>query len=128
MSNSCDPTDCHVPLSLGFSRQGHWSGLPFPSLPSSCTWMKFLNLFFFLFKLVLLLYLDDIKVRYNFLLSGIVFFSVICRQCSMTLSWTVLTWRPVLFVLLYWLLWVSPNSCLLSMNSFKQYCISWCYS
>ena len=24
---------CHVPLSMGFSRQDHWSGLPFPSPP-----------------------------------------------------------------------------------------------
>ena len=23
--------DCHAPLSLGFSRQEYWSGLPFPS-------------------------------------------------------------------------------------------------
>jgi len=23
---------CHVPLSMGFSRKGYWSGLPFPSL------------------------------------------------------------------------------------------------
>ena len=23
--------DCQVPLSMGFSRQGHWSGLPCPS-------------------------------------------------------------------------------------------------
>ena len=29
----CDPTDTahQAPLSLGFSRQEHWSGLPFPS-------------------------------------------------------------------------------------------------
>ena len=29
----CDPVDCSppAPLSLGFSRQEHWSGLPFPS-------------------------------------------------------------------------------------------------
>ena len=29
----CDPIDCSPPgsLSLGFSRQEHWSGLPFPS-------------------------------------------------------------------------------------------------
>ena len=29
----CDPTDCSPPgsPSLGFSRQEHWSGLPFPS-------------------------------------------------------------------------------------------------
>ena len=26
-----------VPLSLGFSRQGHWSGLPFPS-PRNVKW------------------------------------------------------------------------------------------
>ena len=30
----CDPTDCRLqaPMSMGFSRQEHWSGLPFPSL------------------------------------------------------------------------------------------------
>ena len=31
----CDPTDCSLahqaPLSVGFSRQEYWSGLPFPS-------------------------------------------------------------------------------------------------
>ena len=29
----CDPIDCspQAPPSLGFSRQEHWSGLPFPS-------------------------------------------------------------------------------------------------
>ena len=29
----CNPTDCSPPgsLSLGFSRQEHWSGVPFPS-------------------------------------------------------------------------------------------------
>ena len=30
----CDPVDCiahHAPLSMGFSRQGYWSGMPFPS-------------------------------------------------------------------------------------------------
>ena len=27
----CDPIDGQAPLSLGLSRQGHWSGLPFPS-------------------------------------------------------------------------------------------------
>ena len=29
----CDPMDCssQAPLSVGFSRQGYWSGLPFPS-------------------------------------------------------------------------------------------------
>ena len=29
----CDPMDCsyQAPLSMGFSRQEHWSGLPFPS-------------------------------------------------------------------------------------------------
>ena len=26
----CDPMDCHTPLSVGFSRQEYWSGLPFP--------------------------------------------------------------------------------------------------
>ena len=26
----CDPMDCRVPLSMGFSRQEYWSGLPFP--------------------------------------------------------------------------------------------------
>ena len=34
--NSCDPTDCmwgarQAPLSMEFSRQEYWSGLPFPS-------------------------------------------------------------------------------------------------
>ena len=28
---SCDPMDCSPPLSLEFSRQEYWSGLPFPS-------------------------------------------------------------------------------------------------
>ena len=30
----CDPMDCtacQAPLSMGFSRQGYWNGLPFPS-------------------------------------------------------------------------------------------------
>ena len=29
----CDPMDCtcQAPLSMGFSRQDYWSGLPFPS-------------------------------------------------------------------------------------------------
>ena len=33
MSDSCDPqTVAHqAPLSMGFSRQEYWSGLPFPS-------------------------------------------------------------------------------------------------
>ena len=36
----CDPMDCSLqaPLSMGFSRQEYWSGLPFPSpgdLPST---------------------------------------------------------------------------------------------
>ena len=36
-STLCDPIDCplcaahQAPLSVGFSRQDHWSGLPFPS-------------------------------------------------------------------------------------------------
>ena len=31
MSDSCDPMDpCQAPLSMGFSRQEYWSGLPFP--------------------------------------------------------------------------------------------------
>ena len=29
--DSCNPTACLAPLSMGFSRQQHWSGLPFPS-------------------------------------------------------------------------------------------------
>ena len=32
----CDPMDCRMPLSMRFSRQEYWSGLPFPlsgSLP-----------------------------------------------------------------------------------------------
>ena len=33
VSDSCDPMDCscQAPLSMGFSRQEYWSGLPFPS-------------------------------------------------------------------------------------------------
>ena len=34
MSSFCEPVDCvahQVPLSTGFPRQEHWSGLPFPS-------------------------------------------------------------------------------------------------
>ena len=34
----CDPIVCQVPLSMGYSRQEYWSGLPFPSpgdLPNS---------------------------------------------------------------------------------------------
>ena len=27
----CDPMDCQAPLSMEFSRQEYWSGLPFPS-------------------------------------------------------------------------------------------------
>ena len=27
----CNPMDCRGPLSMGFSRQEYWSGLPFPS-------------------------------------------------------------------------------------------------
>ena len=29
----CDPVDCSLPVSrsMGFSRQGYWTGLPFPS-------------------------------------------------------------------------------------------------
>ena len=32
LSNSLDPVDCgpQVPLSMGFSRQEYWSGLPWP--------------------------------------------------------------------------------------------------
>ena len=26
----CDPMGCSIPLFTGFSRQGYWSGLPFP--------------------------------------------------------------------------------------------------
>ena len=29
--SSCDPMDCQTPLSMGFSSQEYWSGLPFPS-------------------------------------------------------------------------------------------------
>ena len=32
MSNSCNTMDtCQAPLSIGFSRQEYWNGLPFPS-------------------------------------------------------------------------------------------------
>ena len=27
----CDPVDCSLPSSMGFSREEYWSGLPFPS-------------------------------------------------------------------------------------------------
>jgi len=27
----CDPMHCQAPLSMGFSRQEYWSGLPFPT-------------------------------------------------------------------------------------------------
>ena len=27
----CDPMDCNLLLSMGITRQKHWSGLPFPS-------------------------------------------------------------------------------------------------
>ena len=30
-STLCDSMDCKASLSLGLSRQEHWSGLPFPS-------------------------------------------------------------------------------------------------
>ena len=33
LSCLCDPMDCvtrHAPLSMGFYRQEHWNGLPFP--------------------------------------------------------------------------------------------------
>ena len=32
-SDSCDPMNCayQAPLSMGFSRQEYWSGVPFPS-------------------------------------------------------------------------------------------------
>ena len=36
VSDSLDPMDCsQAPLSIGFSRQEYWSGLPFPS-PNYC--------------------------------------------------------------------------------------------
>ena len=33
MPNPCSPMDCspQAPLSVGFSKQEYWSGLPFPS-------------------------------------------------------------------------------------------------
>ena len=31
MSGSCAPINCSLPGSIGFSRQGYWSGLPVPS-------------------------------------------------------------------------------------------------
>ena len=31
MSDSLRPHACHFPLSMEFSRQEYWSGLPFPS-------------------------------------------------------------------------------------------------
>ena len=41
MSDSCDPMDCQAPLSMEFSVQEYWSGLPFPSpgdLPDPGYW------------------------------------------------------------------------------------------
>ena len=46
----CDPMDCHPPgssMSVGFSRQEYWSGLPFPSpgdLPDPGSNLRFLRL------------------------------------------------------------------------------------
>ena len=42
MSDSCGPLDYshQAPLSMGFSRQEHWSGLPFPSLHRSPNCLK----------------------------------------------------------------------------------------
>ena len=41
----CDPKDCSLPgpLSMGFSSQEYWSGLPLPSPISFLTWSKSLN-------------------------------------------------------------------------------------
>ena len=73
----CDPMDsqvCQAPLSMGFPRQEHWNGLPFPTpgdLPNSgtkprslmspaladgffttsTTWEAHLTLLFFFFKI-----------------------------------------------------------------------------
>ena len=33
----CDPMDCSPPGSMGFSRQGYWSGVPSPSLVLAST-------------------------------------------------------------------------------------------
>ena len=45
-----DPMGCQAPLSMGFSRQEHWSGLPFPTpedLPDSGNrkWVSFIPCF-----------------------------------------------------------------------------------
>ena len=32
----CNPMDCQAPLSMRFSRQEYWSGLPFPSPGKFC--------------------------------------------------------------------------------------------
>ena len=51
----CDPIDCSPPgsRSLGFPRQEHWSGLPFPSgaLPLLMSMLKLSLSFFTLIKL-----------------------------------------------------------------------------
>ena len=39
LSCLCDPMDCvtrHAPLSMGFYRQEHWNGLPFPPPGDLC--------------------------------------------------------------------------------------------
>ena len=41
----CDPIDSshQAPPSLGFSRQGHWSGLPFPSPVHAVLYVNYIN-------------------------------------------------------------------------------------
>ena len=41
VSDSSDPMDCSPPGSLGFSRQGYWSGVPLPFASSQVTLQKF---------------------------------------------------------------------------------------
>ena len=43
VSNPCSPMDCQAPLSVEFSRQGYWSGLPCSSPGDLCnprTWLS----------------------------------------------------------------------------------------
>ena len=39
----CDPTECSLPM--GFSRQEHWSGLPFPSPNLNVACYQLINMF-----------------------------------------------------------------------------------
>ena len=51
LSDSCDPVDCRAPLSMGFSRQEYWSGLPFPTPGFNIFCKNSINVSLFLLKL-----------------------------------------------------------------------------